>query len=473
LPNTGKYTRMFAHLPAYVPAAEPLFEIGRPGGIMDENPPRPTFVTEAPDVPDEDRSDIPAGFTYFGQFLDHNVTFQASPNFDLGQSPQNTANSRPGRIGLEQVYGFGPDLQGFLFYDRRMDHVGKFWIDEATPHDVPRNKQGVPLIADPRNDSNVIIPQLHLLFLRFHNAIVDLLPRSVPGDRRFGVAQQLAAWHFQWLVLKEHLRHIVCPSVYRRVVLEDNPLYYKPRLDQAEVPVEFATAGYRLHSLVTEFYQLNGRGGGGRLFHMRKHPFTPIPDGSGGDADLSIDWRYFFDFEAHTTTPKAEKRVQYAKKFNGKVVHTFLNIPNPIDNPLEWPKNVPDNAALNSIAVRNLLRGRALGLPSGQAVARRIGANVYSQEELGLGDEFLVQHGFALSDLPEAPLWYYVMKEADLETGGRTLGTVGSTIVAEVIHGMIKSDPSSYLYQQPNWKPTFAHDGNFTMVDLINMAQRT
>ncbi len=470
LPNTGKYLRMFDYLPAYVPTAHALMALGQCGGPMDANPPK-DGQSEAPPIPDSDRlADFPVGLTYFGQFLDHNITFQASSNFELGQSAQDTVNTRSGRVGLEHLYGFGPDLQSALFYDRHQN--GKFWIDCEADWDVPRNKSAVPLIPDPRNDTNVIIAQLHLIFMKFHNAIVDALPPEVPDDRKFGMAQETAAWHFQWLVLNEFLPKIVTGDVYERVVKHHNPTYYKPELNRALVPVEFATAGYRLHSLVTECYQLNDHKKG-HLFKFRK-PFTKIEE------DCIIDWKYFFDLSHERPAPRA-------KRFDGKIVHTFLDMPGPIDSPLEWPKNLRERpegteqdprtqsivAPLHSIAVRNMLRGRALGLPSGQAVARHLGLEkVYSQEELGLGPEDLAKIGVTPSELPEAPLWYYVMKEADLETGGTTLGTVGSTIVAEVLYGLIAADPSSYLYRDPRWKPCLHHKQTpFGMADLIEIAE--
>lgn len=436
---TANYTRMFPELDHFVPDAKPLMRIGNASG--------PMKAVEDPQKLDT----VPAGYTYFGQFLDHNITFIQSRTFDTGQTPESTQNARSGRIDLAQLYGAGPDTADALFYDRKQ--LGKFWLDSDHPHDVPRNKQGTALIADPRNDTNVIVLQLHLLFMKFHNAIVDSLTAgeqpAVPQDRVFSTAKQLVTWHFQWLVLNDYLPRIVCEDVYNRVVRQGKPKFWCPETGKAQVPDEFATAAYRLHSLPTAEYQVNG-GENIELFYTRT-PFEPIPE------KLAIDWSYFFDLGG-------KNNVQYAKAFDGTIVEPFLNIPGPtIDNPLEWPPNVPpeNRQDLRSIAVRNMLRGRAFGLPSGQDVARRIGATVYPHKDFG--PEF--------AGLNATPLWLYVMKEAQLETDAHTLGSVGSTIVTEVIYGLIKADNNSYLNQAPDWQPKpMGGRKSFSMADVVDIA---
>jgi hypothetical protein len=170
----------------------------------------------------------------------------------------------------------------------------------------------------------------------------------------------------------------------------------------------------------------------------------------------------------------------------------------------------PDTSSSSLLAQRNLLRGRKMGLPSGQQVARLMGVTPLSNAELaynhrikvtipiptsGTGanvvnveDEFDVEDANlkATLDKPEfageAPLWFYILKEAELigdasipdgEGKGRTLGPVGGRIVAEVLVGLLQKDPNSYLYLQPNWKPQLPIarvKGTFTMADLLMYA---
>ncbi len=432
--DTGRFGWLFPGLPAFEPPVNALIELGRPGGPMDAG-------TKIP--PSELSPTIPAGFTYFGQFLDHNITFDAESSLAQHDDPLATTNFRSGRIDLEHVYGLGPETQAFEYYDQKQ--VGKFWIDPKAEYDVPRNPQGTALIADPRNDNTVITVQLHLQLMKFHNAVVDMLAQETPTAELFAKARQLVVWHYQWLVLHEWLPLIVKPDVYEDI-LENGRKYYHWK-ERPFIPVEFSVACYRLHSLVLEEYRLNERTEG-TLFHFRR-PFSPLL------ADMAIEWPYFFDF--------GDGRVQHAKRFEPKIVNTFLNIPGPIDNPLDWPFAIPASGQqyLRSIAVRNLLRARAFGLPSGQRIAQRLGLEPLTQKQLGLES----------SGVTETPLWFYVLEEARLQTEGVTLGDVGSRIVGEVMFGLVEGDPTSYLSLEPNWTPTLGSGGKFTMVDLLKIAE--
>jgi hypothetical protein len=439
VPDTGYYTRLFPNLQPFVPPMEPLVALGMQGGPMDLGDAQPQLSQT-----------IPAGFTYFGQFLDHNITFQADATFDLGNQPSATIDFRSGRISLEHVYGLGPETQAFEYYDKEIN--GAFWIDPTAPYDVPRNAQQVAIIPDPRNDNTVITIQIHLAIMKFHNAVVnELTGAGVPAEQVFATAHQLVVWHWQWLVVHEWLPRI-CDATVLQDIMTNGPKYYRPTGGPLTLPVEFTVAAYRLHPLVLESYRLN-KDFAGDLFTGLRQPFAPL------DPTQQIDWSYFFDF--------GDGKVQYAKRFEAKISHGFLDIPGPIDTPLEWPVNVPVEAAMRSIAVRNLLRARAFGLPSGQDVAELMGLTAYTQAELGLDNSLPGREG-----LSAAPLWYYVMKEAELQTNGATLGSVGSRIVGEVLIGLMSGDPSSYLSVSPGWTPVLSprHDGTFYMTDLLTIA---
>lgn len=433
-PDSGQFGRIFPNLaPFAIGDVQELVSLGMKGGPMDAGSDIP---------PSELSTTIPAGFTYFGQFLDHNITFDANSNIQTINNPYQTSNFRSGRVDLEHVYGLGPSTEAFAYYDRNEE--GKFWLNPATPWDVPRNEQGTPVIADPRNDNTVITVQLHVALMRFHNAVVDWVSKNspLPSADLFNSAWQIAVWHYQWIVVHEWLRLILMPDVWADIMAR-GPRFYT-WTDRPYIPVEFNTAAYRLHPLVKQTYALNDSKSG-TLFHFRP-PFSPLPE------DETIDWSYFFDF--------GDGKVQYAKRFEAKIVDTFLDLPGGIDNPVDWEDfKLPDNDVLRSIAVRNLLRSIAFQLPSGESVAQAIGAqHVLSLEELGLPAAFT-----------SSPLWYYVMREADVQTGGVTLGEVGSRIVGEVFYGLIWGDASSYLREPPQpWTPFLgATPGEFTMVDLL------
>lgn len=106
-----------------------------------------------------------------------------------------------------------------------------------------------------------------------------------------------------------------------------------------------------------------------------------------------------------------------------------------------------------------------MSLPSGHRVATAVGETPLTSEELGFE-----QTGYR----GPAPLWYYVLKEAELKEDGRHLGPVGGRIVAEVLLGLLKGDPLSFVNVEPGsgWKPHLpsAEDGQFTMADLVKFA---
>jgi hypothetical protein len=110
-----------------------------------------------------------------------------------------------------------------------------------------------------------------------------------------------------------------------------------------------------------------------------------------------------------------------------------------------------------------LVRGEALDLPSGEAIARAMGVEPLSAEEVGLG---------ALGWKSETPLWYYILKEAEVRHHGEQLGAVGGRIVAEMLVGLLAAGPSSYFNAETEWSPTLParQQGNFTIADLFRFA---
>jgi hypothetical protein len=108
---------------------------------------------------------------------------------------------------------------------------------------------------------------------------------------------------------------------------------------------------------------------------------------------------------------------------------------------------------LQHLARRNLLRGFRLSLPTGQAMAKKLGIPRLTAQELTNGlakpvRDALDKGGF----VDRTPLWFYILRESEVRTGGDALGPVGSRIVAETIIGQLRRDPRSYL-NQSGWTP--------------------
>ena len=461
--DQGKFGRLFPRLPAFASDSpevrKNLLELGKRGGIMDagDAPPPANPLTPNPNNPDN--PDHTAGVTFLGQFLDHDVTFDPTSSLLSQVDPTTVPNFRTPAFELDSVYGSGRRASPHL-YDRTSPDGIKLLIDEEAPKDVPRNSQDIAITGDPRNDENLIVSQLHLAFLKFHNAVVDQVLESGATNPStvFNEAQRLVRWHYQWIILNDFLPATVGQDLVDDV-LEKGPRFYKFR-DQPFIPVEFSVAAYRFgHSQVRPGYIANFSGDNGEPF--LKHIFDINADHDGPDPDdLSggkraprrfVDWQTFFDVGP---TPSGHEDLGASPKPN-KRIDTKLSSPL-----FELPFGPPHDP--QTLAQRNLLRHLTFSLPSGQRVAKAMKIERLSREDLSDVEPM----GFD----EETPLWFYILKEAELKADGKTLGPVGGRIVAEVFIGILQGDPMSYLQRDPDWKPTLGQDQDFKVADLLRFA---
>ncbi|MDD1453170.1 heme peroxidase family protein, partial [Sphingomonas sp. H160509] len=407
---------------------------------------------------------LSAGMTFLGQFLDHDMTFDPTSSLERQADPEHIANFRTPSLALDNVYGSGPGGSPHL-YDRT--DGDKFLLEETgTPNkfDVPRNNQMVALIGDPRDDENLIISQLQVAFLCFHNAVVDYVrdELGLTGGDVFPEAQRIVRWHYQWIIIHEFLRK-TCGNAVVDDILINGRKFYKWR-NEPYIPVEFAVGAYRFgHSQVRPSYRANfaGNPDGSPFFAMIfRETATPAGDpddlsGSVRAARRFIDWPTFFDFGDNNVKPN--------KKIDTTLSTALFRLPstvvgqvNPVGNP-------------SSLAQRNLLRHLTFSLPSGQRVAKAMKLEPLSKDMLSK----LAPWG--LDD--NTPLWFYVLQEAESLESGEQLGPVGGRIIAEVFLGLIEGDRSSYLSQEPDWQPflktinTNHQNEQFSMIDLLRFAK--
>jgi hypothetical protein len=448
-----------------------------------------------PDNPDN----LPAGFTFFGQFIDHDLTFDPTSSLDRQNDPESIENFRTPAFELDSVYGSGRAASPHL-YDIKSGRT-KFLIEKLDPNDpasqddLPRNSQNVAIIADPRNDENVIVSQLQLAFLKFHNAVVDRLQRRDPNDPlvrelpllefadAFAEAQRLVRWHYQWIVLHEFLPLIVGEEIVEDILNTESPAGapiphghgrdgQRPRgrrfydwKNKPFIPVEFSVAAYRFgHSMVRPGYRVNGIDDGFAVpifdAALVETPAEPLPDpedlrGSKRAPRRFVQWTHFFQIDG---IPAPQRR-NISKRMDTVLSSALFNLP------FKGPTgpNVPDDADVTSLAQRNLLRHLTFSLPSGQTVAKAMGIEAIDRADLADLDEF----GFAGS----TPLWFYILREAQVKEEGRRLGPVGGRIVAEVFIGLLQGDRQSFLRQDPNWEPMLgAEQGKFGIADLLKVA---
>ena len=427
----GKYGRMFSDLPPLEIEEGLLRALGRAGSGMDA-------PLNAEDDSLSDNPRIPAGFTFLGQFIAHDIT--RDPSLLHYARGGGLHNFRAPRLDLEAVYGGGP-VSNPYFFDK--DDPDRFLLgcnESGLAEDVPRNPQGLALIADSRNDVHTVISQLHLAFLRFHNAVVDNLRAALgPGLNLFEEARRFCTWHYQWIVLREFLPMTVGPALVDQIRQEGHVVYAFE--DQPFIPLEFADAAYRFgHPQIRATYQLN---------HSARD-LTIFPDLAGARPVPSarvVDWRCFFAFPGREA-PQASKRIA------ARLAHPLIDLPEEVLGKIERPED-------RSLAYRDLQGGSDCGLPSEEAVARRAGLEPLSKKEVGLQT-----YGWEGA----TPLWYYILREAEIRQRGEQLGELGGRIVAEVLIGLLEGDPNSYLNMQPDWRPTLSSMRDFTMADLLRFA---
>lgn len=471
----GRYAKMFPHrapCAAGDDALRALFELMLPPSPDDPNQLRVANDPAGAPFGLVDNPTIPAGFTYLGQFVDHDLTFDPTPALERLLDPDALVDFRTPRFDLDCLYGTGPDDQPFL-YDWDDYAVGgtKLLVDQVTqgPHapfdDLPRNREQRALIGDARNDEHLIIAQLHLLFIKFHNAVVDHLHRhdGVPDADLFAGAREKVRWHYQWIVVHELLTHIVGTTIASEVLtpaVGDGPptphLKYYRWHRRPPIAFEFSTAAYRMgHSMVRPDYKLND-------FYDVAVPILPDPPDRDPSLvghrrlryDLVIDWKHFFALPGGGGPQVNEP--QLALRIDTTIAPPLFRLPD--GNALPW---------------LNLKRGQRVGLPSGQDVAAAMGEAKLDEEQLLLSgiasDE--IRHTLATA----TPLWYWILCEALAGEGaGNHLGRAGGRIVAEVLVGLLLGDPESYLNATPEWKPDLGPTpGSFSIADLVQIAMGT
>jgi hypothetical protein len=436
---------------------------------------------------------IPAGFTYLGQFIDHDLTFDKTKVM-LGesQSPAEMLQGRSPSLDLDSVYGAGPaNPKSARFYrpDGRHLKTGRT-VAAGDPamngFDLPRGEGNTnaarkkAVIPDPRNDENLVVAQTHLAFIRFHNRVMDTLS-NVPPAQRFGTARELVVKHYQWMI-----RHDYLPRICRAAVLNDvfnngrkafevgaNPT------DVPTMPIEFSVAAFRLgHSMIRRAYNwnVNFDNGAGTLDFL--FTFSALGGNLGGNQKLAsnwiADWRRLYDF---TEAGRADLAVPAAKFNRAMRIDTSMVAPLQDLPAGAIGGALPPNDPGTNLAFRNLTRAHMVRLATGQQMVSFLkgkGVNVTPLTKAQIRDG---ANGADLAGLTtkqrqavltNTPLWFYILREAELN-GGKLTG-VGGRIVAETFHRAIEGSAHSIL-RDPTWRPSFGPDSNtFRMVDLMLFA---
>ena len=422
---------------------------------------------------------VPAGFVFFGQFVDHTITLDTTTRLsDIAVDPETIVNVRSPALDLDNVYGDGPDGSPELYDTAR---GAGFLLVGPAGKDLARNQVDVAIIGDPRNDENTIVSQLHLHMLHFHNAVLRMVkttpvnalwgrdaitePTDAGGD--FAFARRMVRWHYQWTVVNDWLPRVVeattlqaahaITGVPQGTVVPALPAGFAAAqtffdslshitccgvpVCRPLMPVEFSAAAFRFaHSQVRSRYHLNDTRTDVPLFVPRPPglaSFGPVP------AEDLIDWARFFEVDPAVTPQGA------------RIIDTFLSA---------QVFQLPFAPGEPNLAFRNLRRGvRVFSLPTGEEV----------QAALGLASALgpVATAKLAAVGIPagQTPLWFYVLGEA--EAHGGLLGPVGGLLVAATLFRLLQCDDSSYVHSA-GWQPVLvlSNPGVFTVADLLHIA---
>lgn len=471
-------------------------------------------LSDTPD--DQENPFVPAGYTYFGQFVDHDLTLDTRSTLTTIADPSKSSfpnDERTPKLDLDCLYGLGPGSAPFMY-----DNDGQLATNLAKPFDLPRAPTRFrpddpmshrAIIGDPRNDENSIVCQLQLAFIHFHNAVIRHFKiQGLAGDDLFRAARREVVRSYQKIVVTDFLKRVVQQPVYDDFVAAHaaDPrtayLLYESGPMRDALPLEFTGAAYRFgHSGIRNAYRLNGS------FQRR------IFDGSdnAGDSlvgfgDLpeshKIDWALFFtnglapgqkannpSQVAGKDVPPDEHRLQYAYKIDTTLVDPLRHLP---------PRIAGPGPLFDALAARNLKRGYNFSLPSGQDIARKL--SVLKAPPLRFGEQLL--HFKDMPGMPAAdaaaleantPLWLYILAEGQAclanpdgsfatkkndqsvlvidkdSDAGTQLGPVGGRIVLETFFAILDEDPESYLNAKPGeWTPLVKPgSATLTMWDVL------
>ncbi|WP_420597053.1 peroxidase family protein [Deinococcus sp.] len=403
-------------------------------------------------------SQIPAAFTYLGQFIDHDLTARTDregPSTAIGNAEpivpldpdlviQTLRNGRRSQFDLDSVFGDGPGLAGSVAAHKSTSESQDLYtpdlklrvFESGSRVDLPGRTPTTDLsgkttfaavVADMRNDENVNISQLHTAFLKFYNAVHTAQPGS--DMQKYTRARQLVRWAYQYIVIHDYLM-TVCDQSVVADTLANGPRFYGDMAGRAGafMPLEFSVAGFRFaHSMIRPFYTLNDASGEVGLLGILGTNGNAANFDPGDDqlaAGRVIQWK-------HYVGPSAQK----ARKIDTKIAHDLFTLPfRPADDPV-----------LASLTKSNLFRAFSLSVPTGQAICDGFGVDWLSPTDILTGEDPSIAAAVQAAYFHHrTPLWYYVLREAAVQQGGERLGEVGSRLVAETIIGSIKQDPNSY-----------------------------
>lgn len=466
--RSDRFGRMLPHLPALYTDPLSLAAIG------DKNGPLKSTGSASK------TSSVAVGQIFFGQFIDHDITLDLTSSFARLDGAEATTNFRTPSLDLDCIFGAGPDGSPYLYWHgqtgaQRAYNGAKMLTGADQPgasaemqQDLARSLHHRAIIGDPRNDENRIISQLQLAMIRFCNKVAEHLhtTRGLVQGELHAETRRLVTWHYQWTVINDYLKSIAGKPLVdnilgcgRKIYRPESCLFGPQHGTDAFIPVEFSVAAYRFgHSMIPQRIQIQSGKPALEVFGPSLgNGFSQLTD-----LDAVVQWPQVLDLSNPT--------VDRADKLDAKMAKDLLDLP-----------FVP-NGDVKSLATRNLLRGQAFRLPSGEKIAQACERPQAEIDIVTAKAAALAASASPPADLSAGtPLWLYLLIEAGeigretspgLFDKGEGLGPVGGRIVAETLIGLMELDPSAYLGSDRSWSPAKGADklgpsGLFNLLDIL------
>lgn len=473
-PKPG-FSRLFPNLPAFQISPTAALMLG--SAMTVEGAPKKDGI-------------MPAGYTYFGQFIDHDITRDVTPDSDALDGPLPAVmleieQARSPTLDLDSVYGSVPEGTKGGTSPRSNNGTGPFFefgitrpsagagnSGQPLANDLPRgpfpldangDRTDAPakvLIPDDRNDENLIVGQMHLAWMKFHNAVARTLmsnDMSLSDTMAFEKARELVTQHYQHIVLHDFLKKVCEPNVWADVVQKGKCRHCDTTVaETATMPLEFAVAAFRFgHTMIRQAYDWNAnfmRGGffdraavfDGKLNRLSLffHTCNNLSLEEQLETNWIADWRRLLDFTG-TGFDVGDADFVNAAAFDPLLASGMGNL-----------GRAPNKPVLNNLAASNLRRGALRGLPSGQDVSAAMSTvKVLTKAEM---KKNLPEDMAGLVDTLEldqkAPLWFYILQEANARHNGDHLGEMGSILVAETLVSLVKASKPSIIAS--GWAPS-------------------
>ncbi len=401
-----------------------------------------------------DNAKIPAGYTYLGQFIDHDITLTPSIDINGFHNARDLTNLRTPNLDLDSVYGNGPIASPNLYQadgiKLRIGTNQNVVGGAPTDFDLPREADGTAIIGDFRNDENLFVAQLHLGWLKFHNAVVDhVIANGLGGGDVFAAAKEIVVQHYQHVVIHDYLKTICGKETVDDILNNGFKIFTKEKFKTFFMPAEFAFACYRFgHSMVRDTYDTNNffpNSTFNQIFEFTGRRGAPVPN------NWIVDWKRFF--KVGNRNPE-----NVSRNIDTQVANELFQLPGETIN------------FMKMLSARNLLRGMSVRLPSGQFCATALGVATMTKNEL-FTNLMPVQKDILEADgglfLRKTPLWFYTLKEAEVKCDGKHLGPVGGRIVAETFIRMWHDSTHFDAGFSPNLGPSA---GSFNISHMLAFA---